>query len=163
MKRVILILTVLNLLFSFFGCDNGSTDDGSSGKGKLTIIDIPAEHIDKYIGGYVDSTTTELLKFTAKIPPTSSQGNIGVKITGNSVSLNVYQWKPGITPGYAGYGGSDTIPAVGFVGDKGSIRFLIQNNEIFESRGGHFIHINPFTFNNGSATLSFSDLIYYPF
>ena len=165
MKKFSLILTVLILSLGILGCSNGSTDSDGGGSGKLTITDIPNEHIGKYIGGYVttSSSVADQLKFAAKTPPTSSKNNTGVKITGDSVSLNVYQWKPGVTSGFSGYFGSVTIPAVENVGNNGSVRFLIENNPTFESRGGDYIHIDSFTFNNGSATLSFLDLKHYLF
>ena len=160
---VLLAALFLTMAMAFTSCSTDAGGDNPIVGGKLTITDIPAAAIGSYIAGWasVPLPSTKALFFTAKAPGLMDEDKItGVQITGDTVTLNVYlldidEDHPVL---YAPYTGSHTTDYV----------IIYRNSSaIIEYGDAHnFTWVGtsdePLDFTNGSATISYSDLILTP-
>ena len=153
-------LLILAIGVAFTSCSTSTGGSDSAMVGKLTITDIPNEAIGSYIAGYSRLTFSSDLYYTAKAPVYTDPFKLpGILITGNTVTLNVYEWSYFDEEVYSPYTGSDLV----FPGYLSFLRIYKHT-----SADINFNYDNPqytsaeeyqekVQFLNGSATISYKN------
>ena len=156
MKSTIKLFGIIALMavigFSFSACSNGSTDPDPGSQ--ITFTNLAAPFVaGVYIAGEAKDDGDRYWAFGASAPV----GDVitGAKLTGNSITLKVYELDSGV---FSIYTGNVTIPG----GGLHLFNLTATTYDTYEGTGYDNMWITKagktVTFTNGTATVSFSDM-----